>query len=74
MRTGERGSLTGYADIDPFESRLPVWQVIGAYNYRFTNLLMGSAGLRAYGVDLEENGFEYKLTLFGPVVGLTFVF
>jgi hypothetical protein len=74
MRTGEHGSLTGYADLDPFESRLPVWQVSGAYNYRFTDLLVGSVGLRAYGVDLQENGFEYRLTLFGPLVGLTFVF
>lgn len=74
MRTGEHGSLSGYADLDPFDSPLPVWQVIGAYNYRFTDLLMGSVGLRAYGVNLQENGFEYRLTLFGPLVGLTFVF
>jgi hypothetical protein len=74
MKTGEHGSLSAYADLDPFDSRIPDWQVVGAYNYRFTSLLAGSAGLRAYGVDISNNGFDYKVTLFGPVVGLSFIF
>lgn len=75
VRTGERGSLTGYADYGGFGvNNSTVWQVFATYNYQWTDHVTVSAGYRHYAIDLDKNRFQYDLSLSGPLIGLTYEF
>jgi hypothetical protein len=75
VRTGERGSLTGYADYGGFGvNNSTVWQVFATYNYQWTENVAVSAGYRHYAIDLDKRGFQYDLNLSGPLVGISYEF
>lgn len=75
VRTGERGSLTGYADYGGFGvNNSTVWQLFATYNYQWTEHVAVSAGYRHYVIDLDKNRFRYDLALSGPLVGISYEF
>jgi hypothetical protein len=74
MKTGRKGSVTGYADFGGGGFTDTTWQVSGSYDYRFNPHITGDLGLRVYGTTLSRSGNDYDLTAFGPVLGLTFRF
>jgi hypothetical protein len=74
MRTGQKGSLSGYADFGGGSFADTVWQVLGTYNYGFTGHFAGRVGWRVYGVNLSRGSNDYDITASGPLVGATFRF
>jgi hypothetical protein len=73
-KTGRKGSLAGYADFGGGSFTDTVYQVLGTYNWRFTDHIVGIAGLRVYGVNLSRGDNKYDLTMYGPIVGVRFRF
>jgi hypothetical protein len=74
MRTGKRGSLSGYADFGGGSFVNSTWQVLGAYNWAFTPGIVGVVGWRFYGTDISRNGDSFNVTATGPLVGARFRF
>lgn len=75
VRTGTKGSLTGYADYGGFDiNDATVWQILGTYNYQWTDNAAVSVGYRYYVVDLKKEHFQFDLDLAGPLIGVTFTF
>jgi hypothetical protein len=75
MPTGTRGSVTGYADYGGFGvNDATEWQVMGSYNYQWTENWSVSAGYRYFAVNVDKGESQYDLTLAGPLIGVTFTF
>ncbi|MGH6909416.1 MAG: hypothetical protein ACREE0_02045 [Phenylobacterium sp.] len=75
MRTGARGSVTGYGDYGGFGvNDSTVWQVVGTYNYQWTESLGGVVGLRYWSLNLDKPVLTYDLDIFGPLIGVSFTF
>lgn len=75
MRTGPRGSVTGYADYGGFGvNDSTVWQVLGTYNYQWTDNIGVVAGLRYWSLNLDKPVLDVDLDIFGPLIGVTFTF
>jgi hypothetical protein len=75
VRTGKKGSLTGYADYGGFGvNDATEWQVMGSYNYQWTENWSVSAGYRYFAVNVDKGESQYDLTLAGPLIGVTFTF
>ena len=75
MRTGEKGSVTGYADYGGFGvNDSTVWQVLGTYNYQWKDNVGVVVGLRYWSLNLDKPVFDTDLDIFGPLIGVTFTF
>jgi hypothetical protein len=75
MRTGPRGSVTGYADYGGFGiNDSTVWQLVGTYNYQWKDNVGVVAGLRYWSLKLDKPVLDYDLDIFGPLVGISFSF
>jgi hypothetical protein len=75
MRTGPRGSITGYADYGGFGiNDSTVWQVLATYNYQWKDNIGLVAGLRYWSLNLDKPVLDSDLDIFGPLVGVTFAF
>jgi hypothetical protein len=74
MRLGPRGSLSLYGDVGGGSWAKSLWQVKGAYDWRFSSHVRGSIGYRYYVVDLERSDLAYDVTAAGPIFGLSFIF
>jgi hypothetical protein len=75
MRTGARGSVTGYADYGGFGvNDSTVWQILGTYNYQWTDNIGVVAGLRYWSLKVDKPFLTYDLDIFGPLIGVSFTF
>src|SRR5678815_5086811 len=75
MRTGPRGSVMGYADYGGFGvNDSTVWQVLGTYNYQWTDSIGVVAGLRYWSLKIDKPFLTYDLDIFGPLIGVSFTF
>lgn len=50
------------------------WDLLGALSYNIGDRFSAKIGYRAVGVDYDRNGFEYDMTIHGPVIGATLHF
>jgi hypothetical protein len=75
MRTGPRGSVTGYADYGGFGvNDSTVWQVLGTYHYQWKDSVGVVVGVRYWSLNVDKPFLDYDLDIFGPLVGVTFSF
>jgi len=75
VRTGARGSVTGYADYGGFGvNDSTVWQLYAMYNYQWKDNIGLVAGLRYWSLKLDKPVLDVDLDIFGPLVGVTFTF
>jgi hypothetical protein len=72
---GSGFSLLGYGDIGGFDvgSRL-TWSLMGLVQYRFNNWIEGAIGYRHLYIDYDNDGFIWKGSLSGPIIGVRFQF
>jgi hypothetical protein len=72
---GSGFSLLGYGDIGGFDvgSRL-TWGLMGLVQYRFNDWIEGAAGYRHLYIDYDNDGFIWKGSLSGPIIGVRFQF
>jgi opacity protein-like surface antigen len=73
---GRGFGLTGLADVGGGiigESELS-WQVTGTLDYAFTDQWVGRLGYRYMRIDYDSSGLSMDLELYGPLLGVTFVF
>jgi hypothetical protein len=67
--------LTGWALVGGFDvSSKYMWDAMGSVGYRFNDWSAATLGFRALGVDYENDGFEYDVIQYGPMMGATFRF
>jgi hypothetical protein len=71
----DKWSFVGRADVGAGDSDL-VWNVLLAFDYRFTKLLSGFVGWRALDYDVDTGSgadtFKYDMNLSGPLFALAF--
>ncbi|MFO1121222.1 MAG: hypothetical protein U1F47_02700 [Hyphomicrobiales bacterium] len=51
-----------------------MWDAMGSVGYRFNDWSSATLGFRAMGVDYKQDGFEYDVIQYGPMMGAVFHF
>lgn len=70
-----RLSLRGLADVGGFGAGSELsWEVFGGLGYAVTDNVLGEVGFRYLSVDIEEDGAETEIRLYGPAIGATYRF
>ena len=65
--------LTGWA-IAGGGSSDSTWDLLGGIGYDFNDRISGVVGYRAAGVDYQDSGFQFDVTMQGPILGAVFRF
>jgi len=65
--------LTGWA-IAGGGSSDSTWDLLGGIGYDFNDRISGVLGYRAAGVDYQDGGFQFDVTMQGPILGAVFRF
>ena len=74
-KIGKKWSFIGRADIGAGDSDV-VWNVLAAFDYRFTKLLSAFGGWRVLDYDVNTGSgpstFKYDMNPSGPILALAF--
>lgn len=72
---GSGFGLRGSADVGGFGVAADLdWQVVGALQYQYNQMISFEAGYRYLDVDYSDDGFVYDMVMQGPIIGATFKF
>jgi opacity protein-like surface antigen len=72
---GKDVALAAYGDIGGFGvSSDFTWQVAATLQYQVSDRITLTGGYRALGVDYDDNGYVYDVTVSGPLLGLAYRF
>jgi len=72
---GNGFGLRGSADVGGFGVAADLdWQVVGALQYQYNQMVSFEAGYRYLDVDYSDDGFVYDMVMQGPIIGATFKF
>lgn len=72
---GNGFGVRGSADVGGFGVAADLdWQVVGALQYQYNQMVSFEAGYRYLDVDYSDDGFVYDMVMQGPIIGATFKF
>jgi len=72
---GNGFGVRGSADVGGFGVAADLdWQVVGALQYQYSQMISFEAGYRYLDVDYNDDGFVFDMVLQGPIIGATFKF